>query len=92
MSSESPLLEQLGIPQGLSLDRALLTRSVESSNLDQLAYNPETQELFVQFKGGRVYSYSGVPTMIWNELLNASSHGSYFYHNIRKSYPYTRIS
>jgi len=64
---------------------------VKSSNLHSYAYSSLSKVLEVKFKSGAVYQYTGVPKHIWNALKAASSHGSYFYHNIRTSFPYRRV-
>jgi len=61
---------------------------VQSSNLDWIWYDYDIQQLKVQFVGGNVYGYAGVPKEKVIAMLLASSKGSYFYHNIRTAYPY----
>jgi hypothetical protein len=63
--------------------------ALNSSNLAAAGYSGGN--LVVTFRSGRVYEYFGVPLSVFVALLNATSHGSYFYWNIRKSYPYRRI-
>lgn len=74
---------------------------VDSSNIDYLEYNTDTLELFVQFKGGGLYKYSGVPEQVYKDIVNAKltdkegnkSVGGTFYKLIKtKSYPYTRLN
>ena len=61
--------------------------SVESSNLSAVGYDPDTQELQVQFKNGGIYSYEGVPHQTHADLVSAESIGSAF-HKLIKSGPY----
>ena len=63
---------------------------VNSSNLSSVGY--ENGTLYVSFHGGRLYSYSGVPYSVFQELMSADSHGKYFAANIRNTYPYERLS
>lgn len=63
--------------------------SVSSSNLDAVGYEKGT--LYVRFKNGSLYSYSGVPEYIYNELMNASSKGSYLATYVKGHYPYSKI-
>lgn len=56
---------------------------LNSSNLDVVAYDPATRRLAVHFKSGEGYLYEGVPQSVWEGLLGASSHGSYFSKQIR---------
>lgn len=54
-----------------------------SSNLQSAGYDPDTQTLRVEFKGGKQYDYHGVPEEMhqsfWSAPKNGSSHGSYFH-------------
>jgi KTSC domain len=51
---------------------------LESSMLSMVGYNPNTQTLTAQFTSGRIYEYYEVPQEIFDALLAADSHGSYF--------------
>jgi hypothetical protein len=64
---------------------------VTSSNLDSVGYDYLSGTLYVSFKSGSMYSYDNVEKDVYNNLLEASSKGSYFYWNIRMSYNYTKI-
>lgn len=70
---------------------AMEMRSVESSNLDQVGYDPENDEMIIEFKGGARYSYHGIPPEVHDALVNADSVGKYFNENIKKVYTGTRI-
>lgn len=48
--------------------------------------------LEVEFVGGAVYRYVGVPEHVYVHLLNADSLGTYFNDHIRDSYDYERVS
>lgn len=65
--------------------------SVSSSNLRSVGYDPAKNILEIEFHGGRVYQYTGVPRSIYNGLMGASSHGKYFHRRIKGRYPYTQI-
>jgi len=64
---------------------------VESSNLESVGYDEENEILEVEFKSGAVYRYYDVPPEVYEELMTADSHGSYFYWNIRDVFRYRRI-
>lgn len=65
---------------------------VESTNLASVGYDPESSTLEIEFRNGGIYQYFGVPQHIYEELINASSKGQYFYHNIRNAaYPYNKV-
>lgn len=66
-------------------------QSVVSSNLKSVGYDLESNTLEIEFQSGAVYQYYGVPPEIYEALMRAPSHGSYFYANIRDRYPYRRV-
>lgn len=62
-----------------------------SSTIQAAAYWPNKEYLIVNFKSGHTYSYDNVPlqtVIIWEW---ATSAGSWFYYNIRTSYPYKKL-
>ena len=59
---------------------------VQSSNLRSVGYDPKTRILEIEFHSGGVYQYSGVSEFEYEALMNASSKGSYFAHNIKNSH------
>lgn len=64
---------------------------VSSSNLASVGYNSEEHVLEIEFNGGGVYRYYGVPQNVYEGLINAPSHGKYFHRNIRDEYDYEEI-
>ena len=64
---------------------------VSSSNLAAVGYDPPTETLRVEFLNGSLYEYKAVPQGVYDELMAAPSHGSYFNRFIRNSYAYERI-
>jgi hypothetical protein len=76
----------------LSIQPSFMMRQpVSSGNLQSVGYDPNSQILEVEFNSGSIYQYTGVPGSVYQGLMGASSHGSYFAQNIRDRYPYTRI-
>ena len=63
---------------------------IESSHLEAVAY--DEGELLVKFKNGAEYKYSDVPEDEFSNMLNAESHGEYFYKHIRNRYEYVKIN
>jgi KTSC domain len=59
---------------------------VDSSNLAQIGYDQEAQELYVEFISGSTYVYSGVPESTAQEIMNADSKGSYFNREIKPNF------
>ena len=62
-----------------------------SSTIQQAAYWPDKEYLIVSFKSGHTYSYKGVDVRTVLRWEQASSAGSYFYYNIRMSFPYQKM-
>jgi len=72
------------------------TMQFDSSNLRSGLYDRSTNDLYIRFRRDEgpdsIYIYRFVPPQTWEELTDATSHGSYHYYNIRMDYPYERIS
>ena len=66
-------------------------QSVESSNLASIGYDAENEILEVEFKHGGIYQYFDVSESVYEELMNADSHGKYFSANIRNDYEYQKM-
>jgi hypothetical protein len=66
-------------------------QDVDSSMLATVGYDAKTKTLEVEFNHGGVYQYFDVSKKVYEELINAESVGSYFYHNIRDDYDYNRL-
>lgn len=61
----------------------------ESSNIEGFGYNSEKKQLWVAFKGNRVYLYDDVPYEICNGLHQAESKGKYLAKNIKNKFETT---
>ena len=66
-------------------------QTVDSSNLASVGYDAKKKILEVEFNHGGVYQYFDVPKKVYNELMDANSHGRYFVNNIRDCYDYGKI-
>lgn len=64
---------------------------IESSNLASIGYDAKNEILEVEFKHGVVYQYFDVPEHVYEELINADSHGVYFSRNIKYDYEYQKL-
>ena len=62
---------------------------VQSTNVNSVGH--DGQNLFVKFNNGSIYTYSGVPASVFQELLNAPSKGKFLHYRIKGVYPDTRI-
>ncbi len=70
-------------------------KSVNSSNISSIGYDTRSRTLFIEFHGGRIYQYSDVPPSLYEGLMSASSHGTYFDRNIKRHpdrFTYVRLS
>jgi hypothetical protein len=66
-------------------------QAVKSSNVESISYDQSVQSLHVKFKGGAVYSYSGVDKHRYDAMMSASSVGSYIHSTIKPNHPCSRI-
>lgn len=66
-------------------------KSVESSNLASVGYDAAKQILEIGFNHGGVYQYFDVSQEVYDELMDADSHGRYFVHNIKNDYEYVKL-
>jgi hypothetical protein len=63
---------------------------VSSSNLISVGYEPSSEILEVEFKGG-VYQYYNVPQFMHEELMQAPSIGIFFNANIKNAYACAKV-
>ncbi len=70
----------------------MVRTAVTSTNLVSVGYDEREQVLEVEFHSGGVYQYYEVPPAVYAGLMAASSHGSFFVHNIKDAgYRYRRV-
>lgn len=62
------------------------TKSVYSSNVDQVGYDSDKQELIVHWKNGRVSAYERVDEQTAHQLANAPSVGQMIHSEIKPNY------
>jgi hypothetical protein len=66
--------------------------TVNSTNIDSVGYNADTQTLTVKFKvSGQIYEYLNVPQTLYEGLMTAESKGKYINDNIRSQFTYRRV-
>ena len=70
---------------------AVSWNTVESSNINMVGYDKDTQELHVKFSSGSEYVYSNVPEDVFNEFKDASSVGRYLNEHIKNVYGYRKV-
>ena len=66
-------------------------QEVESSMMDNIAYDDATQQLSVEFKNGSVYHYFDVEQPIFDGLDQAKSKGKFFIRHIRPWYKFKKV-
>jgi len=66
-------------------------KPVESTSLKSVGYEPSTRTLEVEFHGGRVYRYVGVPPRRYRALLDAESAGRFLNTEIKGVYACARV-
>jgi len=64
---------------------------VSSSNIRSIGYDNQTAILEVEFMSGDVYQYFNIPEHLYQQFLNASSHGQFLNDNIRYNYRYQKV-
>ena len=64
---------------------------IESTSLASVGYDPSHRVLEVEFHGGRVYRYFGVPLRRYQELLAAESAGRFLNTRIKGFYPFASV-
>lgn len=65
-------------------------KPVKSANLKAVGYDPTTKTLAIEFSGGNVYHYSGVPPELHDDLCACESFGRFFQERIRGKYEYQK--
>jgi KTSC domain len=66
--------------------------SVESSAIESVGYDARSRTLEVEFAGGGLYRYFGVPVRAYELLLRADSHGAYVNRRIKPYYRCRRVA
>ncbi|WP_226043490.1 phage portal protein [Natrinema sp. DC36] len=101
-AAEPPPENKIGEKEWAEVQAALVNKDpleqtqFNSSNLDEGLFDYSENELYLSFKreegSNSLYAYVDVPASEWSSLVNAGSHGSYHYDNIRLEYPYIEIT
>lgn len=64
---------------------------VKSSNIEGVAYAPETKTMHVRFKNGGLYRYEDVAPHTHQAFVGADSVGKHFAQNIAGKYVHSKI-
>lgn len=63
-----------------------------SGALLSAGYEPASEELEIEFRGGRIYRYSEVPAGVYEFLLRTKNKGSYVNRMIHGRYPFREVT
>ena len=66
-------------------------KQLDSSYLAKVGYNGNSHTMDVQFWDGSIFQYSGVSEPEYKKLMEADSHGQWFYWNIRTNKPWKQL-
>ena len=64
---------------------------VASSNVRSIGYDLMSEILEVEFLNGSTYQYYGVPRVLYDEIMRATSKGIFLNMYIKNRYAYSRI-
>jgi hypothetical protein len=65
--------------------------AVHSSSIHHVGYDRDTQRLFLDYEGGRLYEYFDVPDELYVRLMSATSIGRFVNYAIKPHYHYKEI-
>ena len=71
-----------------------LMHYVSSSNIAAIGYREKEKKMQIEFISGAVYTFYNIPKRLFTGIMNAGSHGKYFWKHIRRfwgRYPYRRV-
>ena len=75
------------------MEKQIQMNPVNSSNIAAIGWSgSERCNLYVQYKSGHVYMYSGVMKNLYDQLMQAESKGKFIAQNIKPIFPYTKLS
>jgi hypothetical protein len=80
------------VPNSSSGRSTVERKPVLSSNLQSVGYDEKTGEMHVEFKNGKVVSYSGVQPFVYRNMLRSPSVGKFFHANfVATRRPFTTV-
>ncbi|MDD2715146.1 MAG: KTSC domain-containing protein [Candidatus Wallbacteria bacterium] len=66
-------------------------KKVQSSQLKSVGYDNENKVLEVEMSDGSIVQYYDVPKREYENLLNAESHGKFFYRYVKEKYQHQQV-
>jgi plasmid stabilization system protein ParE len=79
------------LSQGGSKGEVMKFMPVNSRMILGVRYNAKSREMDIVFRTGEKYRYKRVPRSVYDELLNADSHGQYMHKRVLGHYDYERL-
>ncbi len=70
---------------------ALSMKSVFSSHVAALGYDPDDERLVVEYQNGNLVEYVGVPAQVADRVVSASSIGSAIHRHIKDKYNHSYL-
>ena len=64
---------------------------LDSTNIYSVSYDPRREILIVRFRNNTRYRYFDVPESVFQDLLDAESHGKFFHKNIRNVFVFEKM-
>lgn len=65
---------------------------IESTCVNDVAYDPETMEMTINFQQRGSYKYYDVPLDVYIDFETSGSRGKYFNYYIKEQFSYERIA
>lgn len=69
----------------------MVNQMVVSREIEWIGYDDSKRMLQVEFIVGSVYQYDNVPKPVYQEFLNAPSHGRFFDNRIKGQFQYRKV-
>jgi hypothetical protein len=64
---------------------------VDSSSVESVGFDPQTNELWIEYVGGATYVYAPVPRSVYRDLLGSDSIGTYINRFIKPRFGYRAV-
>ena len=65
-----------------------MTPTPASTSVLEIGYAADAEEVWVRFTSGRLYVYSHVPRVVWEEMVASPSVGGFVNAVLKPGYPY----
>ena len=69
----------------------MINQMVLSTEIEWIGYEQKRNMLQVEFIEGGTYQYDNVPSVVYEDFLNAPSHGRFFETEIKGHYPFRKV-